>query len=100
MDATQLCLRLYGVVDGVPQHLLPLSKETLSDAFAELARTGWVRDDKLLHSFCGVFLHAVTDRGHWIEVMASVFKKRDVVDMPRGETLARQVGFVKAKGQS
>src|ERR1035441_4335664 len=71
MDATQLCLRLYGDVDGVPQQLLPLlSKETLSHTFAELARTGWVHDDKLLHSFYGIFLHAVTDRGHCIELMA------------------------------
>ena len=71
MDAAQLCLRLYITVDGVPEQLLPLSKETLSDAFAELARSGWVHDDGLLHSFYGVALHAVTDRGHWIEVMAS-----------------------------
>jgi hypothetical protein len=98
MDATQLCLRLYCTIEGVPERLLPLSKETLSNAFGELARTGWVRDDKLLHSYYGVYLHAVTDRGHWIEVMASVLKSRDVVNVPRGETLARHVGFVKGKG--
>src|ERR1035438_3243368 len=86
MDAAQLCIRLYITVDGVPDQLLPLSKETLSDAFAELAKSGWVHDDGLLHSFYGICLHAVTDRGHWIEVMASCFKKHDVVDMTRGET--------------
>jgi hypothetical protein len=54
LDATQLCLRLYITVDGVPEQLLPLTKETLSDAFAELAGSGWMHDDGLLHSFYGV----------------------------------------------
>jgi hypothetical protein len=100
MDAAQLRLRLYITVDGVPEQLLPLSKDILSDAFAELACSGWVHDEGLLHSFYGAALHAVTDRGHWIEVMASSFKKRDVVDMPRGEALAQRAGFMHGKGQA
>ena len=100
MDAAQLCLRLYITDDGVPEQLLPLSKETLSDAFAALAGSGWVHDDGLVHSFYGVFLHAVTDRGHWIEVMACTFKRQDVVDMPSGEALAQRCGFAQRRGQT
>jgi hypothetical protein len=93
-DATQFCLRLYCTVAGVPEQLLPLSREVLGDAFAKLASVGWVRDDKLYHSFYGANLRKVTDRGHWVEVMAAIFKKGpDVVDMARWEALGRHVGF-------
>ncbi len=91
-DAAQLCLRLYCTVDGVPMQLLPLSKEVLGDAFARLDHAGWVRDD-------GTGAHEVMDRGHWVEVIAAIFKNGpDVVDMARGEVLAHQVGFVSEKG--
>jgi hypothetical protein len=49
-DAAQLCLRLYCTVDGVPQRLLPLSKEVLGDTFGKLAGAGWVRDDDMRRS--------------------------------------------------
>jgi hypothetical protein len=95
-DAAQLCLRLYGTVDGVPEQLLPLTKEALGDAFAELASAGWVKQDKLWYaSLFGANFHQVTDRGHWVEVIASIFKKGpEVVDHDLGEVLARQVGFI------
>ncbi len=96
-DAVQLCLRLYGTVEGVPKQLLPLTKEVLGDAFAELASAGWVQRDKLCYApLYGASFHQVTDRGHWVEVIASIFKKGpEVVDLDRGEVLARQVGFIK-----
>jgi hypothetical protein len=95
-DAVQLCLRLYGTVHGVPEQLLPLSKEALGDAFSELASAGWVHQDQLWHARrYGADFHQVTDRGHWIEVIASIFKKGpEVCDPERGEVLARQVGFI------
>jgi hypothetical protein len=96
-DAAQLCLHLYCITEGVPKQLLPLSKEVLGDAFAELARSGWVRDEDREYSVLyGANHHQVTDRGPWVEVIASIFKKgADVVDIARGEALAREVGFVK-----
>ena len=99
-DAVQLCLRLYCTVDGVPQQLLPLSKETLGDAFAKLASAGWVHADKGSQStLYGANFHQVTDCGHWVEVIVSIFKKGpDVVDITRGEVLARRAGFVCQKG--
>jgi len=91
-DAAQLCLRLYCTVDGVPEQLLPLSREVIGDAFAKLAKDGWVRHD-------GGSFRRVTDRSHWVEVIANIFKRGpEVVDMARGEVLARQAGFVKEKG--
>jgi hypothetical protein len=93
-DAAQLCLRLYSTVEGVPEQFLPLSREILGDVFAKLASAGWVRDD-------GRHFPKVTDRADWVAVIAAIFKKGpDVVDMARGEVLARQVGFLKEKGLS
>jgi hypothetical protein len=88
-DAKQLCLRLYCTVDGVPPVLQPqCSRIGLAGAFAELARAGWIREASA----------QVTESGHWVEVIASVTKKgAGVVDIPRGEVLAREVGFGQEK---
>ena len=85
-DATQLCLRLYCTADGVPEALRPqLSRLGLADSFAELASAGWIREAS----------GQVSETGHWVEVIDSVLKKgAGVVDIPRGEVLAREVGFV------
>ena len=97
-DAAQLCLRLYCTVEGVPQELSPLDKDRLGEAFAELARVGWVQQEGTWQaSLYGVVLHTMTDKGHWVEVMAATFKKPYVVYFERGELLARQVGFLRAK---
>ena len=85
-EAKQLCLRLYCTVDGVPPELQPqCSRVGLAGAFAELARAGWIREASA----------QVTESGHWVEEIASVLKQgAGVVDIPRGEVLAREVGFV------
>jgi hypothetical protein len=94
-DAAQLCQHLYCTVDGVPDQFLPLSRIKLADIFSELASSGWVREqDSQLRSLYGAQLHEVTDKGHWIEVMASILKKGgDIHDLARGKELARKVGF-------
>jgi hypothetical protein len=96
-DAAQLCIRLWVTVEGVPEALLALTKPKLGDAFAELAAAGWVGEGRMLYAALhGAQYHEITDRGHWVEVMASVLKKGpDVFDRERAEELARQVGFVK-----
>ena len=86
-DAVQLFLRLFGTADGMPHILHPqLSRVGLADAFAELARAGWV--------------HAqpdgpkVSDSSHWDELIKSMFKKGpDAVDLARGEELMRRIGY-------
>jgi len=99
-DAAQLCIRFYITVDGVPEPLLPLTKPKLGDAFAELAAAGWVVEERVTYaSLYGAQHHEITDRGHWVEVIASVLKKGpEVFDPERAEELARQVGFVTEKG--
>jgi hypothetical protein len=96
-DAAQLCQHLYCTVDGVPEQFLPLSRQRLADIFSELAASGWIREqDSQLRSFYGAQFHAVTDKGHWVEVMASIPKKGgDIHDLARGEELMRKIGFVR-----
>jgi hypothetical protein len=56
----------------------------LAATFAELARAGWIRESSA----------QATESGHWVGVIASIFKQGvGVVDIARGEALARQVGF-------
>jgi hypothetical protein len=43
----------------------------------------------------------MTDPGHWVKIMAAICKKgAEIVDMERGETLAREAGFTIGKGPS
>jgi hypothetical protein len=95
-DATQLCLRLYCTANGVPDFLCPtLTLEGLAEAFSELARKGWVHDvESPLQALYGAQFHGVNDKGHWIEVITSIFKKgAGVIDHAKGEELACQAGF-------
>lgn len=96
-DAAQLCQRLATNLAGVPENLHPKTATDLADAFVELTKSGWVRDaESPFRAFYGAHYHEITDRGHWIEVTACVFKHPDRVDAVRGEELAAQVGFAKA----
>ena len=92
-DAAQLCLHLYCVASDVPEHLQErLSRQSLADTFAELVRSGWVSDQESpLRAFYGAHLHDVADRGHWIEVIASIFKKGNVRDIARGNHIAQHL---------
>ncbi len=83
-DAEQLCLRLYCTVDGPPELQSLCSRVGLADAFADLARAGWIRDASV----------PATASRYWAEVISSILKQGpDIVDIPRGEVLAREVGF-------
>ncbi len=88
-DAAQLCLRLYCSVDGLPERLrAQCSKDGLADVFASLARRGFVTTAPRMAALYGANFHDVRDKGHWIEIIASIFKKGDTVDPSLGKALA------------
>jgi hypothetical protein len=94
-DAAQLCQRLSTNHSGVPENISPSTSVELADVFVELTKAGWVRDqDSPFKAFYGAHYHEITDRGHWIEVMACVFKHPEKADFTRGDNLARLAGFV------
>lgn len=87
-EAAQLCLRLYCSVDGLPSPLhAQCSKDGLADVFASLARRGFVTTAPVTAALYGANFHDVRDKGHWIEIIASIFKKGDTVDPSLGKVL-------------
>lgn len=89
-DAAQLCLRLYCTVDGVSDELhAQCNKDTLSEVFASLAGCGFIKGNTLAASLYGANFHSITDKGHWVEVIASIFKKGDTVDASVANMLAQ-----------
>lgn len=85
-DATQLCLAIYCIADVLP---VPIPKDELTmdglaEIFAEAARRGLVHDYAAYKAVpYGANYHGVADKGHWIEVMASVLKVSTKVDVDR-----------------
>jgi hypothetical protein len=97
-QAAQLCQRLFVSVAGVPEDCLPKNGAEQADTFAELARCGWVREsDSCFRALYGAHFHEITDRGHWLEVMACVVKNPERVDLTRAENVAEMVGFERKK---
>jgi hypothetical protein len=91
-EAAQLCLRLYCTVDGIPKQLHPkCTKDNLAEVFASLARRGFLTTPPLLAALYGANFHEVTEKGHWVEVIASIFKKGDTRDIAFGEPLVERL---------
>lgn len=91
-DAAQLCLQIYRTLDDIPQQLIeePLTKNRIAEMFSSLNRRGVI-----LRSTCdtsvmyGTNLHDRNDKGHWIEIIASIFKIDNTVKMDRGAELIK-----------
>jgi hypothetical protein len=91
-EAAQLCLRLYCQVDGIPEELhKECSKDGLAEAFASLAAGGFLRDQPLSAALYGANFHRVGEKGHWIEIIASLLKKGNTRDMELGEAIASRL---------
>ena len=91
-EAAQLCLHLYCTVDKIPCALhTQCTKDNLALVFSRLADSGFVTGDALLAARYGANFHAVNEKGHWVEVIASIFKKGDTVDVSIRELLARRL---------
>jgi hypothetical protein len=93
-EAAQLCLRLFCSLDGVPEQLHPqCNKDNLAEVFARLSGSGFITDDaKLFASKYGANFHAVNEKGHWVEVISSIFKMGGTVDASVANALAQTLG--------
>ena len=93
-DAAQLCLRLYCSVDGVPEMLRPeCTKDKLAEVFSRLAHEGMIVGEPLTAAIYGASFHRVDEKGHWVEVIASLFKKSDTSDKETGTTLVKTLSL-------
>ena len=94
-DAAQLCLRLYCTVDDIPQQFQEqCTKDNLAEVFAHLVGVGIITGQPLTAAIYGANFHDPEDKGHWIEVIASVFKKQGTVDSERGMALVKTLCLV------
>jgi hypothetical protein len=85
-DAAQLCLSLYCASDILFIRAIDeeLSMDRIAKAFSEISKQGLVRNYSPYKSIIyGANYHSVEDKGHWIEVQASILKLKTTYDVDR-----------------
>jgi hypothetical protein len=91
-EAAQLCLRLYCSVDGLPETLKEqCSKDNLAETFAALSASGFIKGSTSSSALYGANFHEVVEKGHWVEVIASIFKNGKSVDAAQGDRLVKSL---------
>lgn len=76
-DAVELCLGLYCCAGLLPNVDLaePLSKDVIAEAFALFSKQGGIQNYHSAQAISfGANYHNVAEKGHWVEVIASIFK--------------------------
>lgn len=87
-DAAILCLRLFCTVDGDPEELhRECNKDDLAIVFSELYREGVIVGPTYGSVLYGANYHSCNDKGHWIEILASIFKLNMSYDRVRAQEL-------------
>ncbi len=91
-EAAQLCLHLYCSTEDIPEMLHEkCNKDYLPEAFSKLTKSGFIKGDHLLAARYGANFHNISDKDHWIEVIASIFKVGDVVDNEIRKSLSKEL---------
>ncbi|WP_103070040.1 hypothetical protein [Aquimarina sediminis] len=75
-DLANLCLTLFCTISILPEkfHNVILNKENLAIIFSKIAKEKNIPSYSPTSSFYGASFHNSHDKGHWLEVMASVLK--------------------------
>ncbi|CAM1362462.1 conserved hypothetical protein [Tenacibaculum litopenaei] len=75
-DVSNLCLSIFFTVDFLPKKYqsLELNKEVLSIVFSEICKEKGIIAYPNSAVIYGASFHNSHDKGHWLEVLASVFK--------------------------
>jgi hypothetical protein len=101
-DAAHLCLAMYCVDNTLPTGVVDdkLSMEVIAEAFADLAQHGLIKEFVSYESVpFGANYHSIDDKGHWVEVQASVLKKGMKCEVERVERLKKSM-LAKTQGQA
>ncbi|MDO6388464.1 hypothetical protein [Uliginosibacterium sp. 31-12] len=90
-DAVQLCLRLFCTTEGLPSFLQEqCTKDNLATIFSNLADSGVVIGFPHTAPLYGANHHNVNEKGHWVEIIASIFKMaKNEIDPGKGAELAK-----------
>ncbi len=85
-DAIALCIAMYSSSEFIPEGIdkTQASMDEIANAFAKISRDGLV----VGYSFAaavpyGANYHVIEDKGHWIEIIASIFKLKTSYDLNR-----------------
>lgn len=92
-DAAQLCMSIYCIGNILPEGVIDdeLSMDRIAEAFSELSRKGLIKNYVAYKSVSyGANYHSIDDKGHWIEVQASILKLKTVYDTERCKVLLAQ----------
>ncbi len=88
-DLAQLCMGLHVYVDGIPSEMQGLlNKDDEAMAFAEFVRQRF--DDSYGYAASaryGANLNRPTEKGHWLEVIASIYKDGAIFDRQREKSI-------------
>lgn len=91
-EAAQLCLHIYCSVDGLPEMLKEqCSKDNLAETFAALSASGFIKGSIAGSAFYGANFHEVSEKGHWVEVVASILKNGKSVDAVQSDRLVKSL---------
>lgn len=83
-DAVELCLAIYSCSDILPTSMEPknLCMNDIAEAFANIARRNLIKNySSYKATLYGANYHAIEDKGHWIEIQASIFKLKTIYDI-------------------
>ncbi|WP_025664646.1 hypothetical protein [Aquimarina megaterium] len=86
---SNLCLTLFCTIDILPEKFqsLELNKENLAILFSKIAKEKEIPSYPPIASLYGASFHNSYDKGHWLEVMASVLKLGNEPDIKEAERL-------------
>jgi len=89
MNLSNLCLAIFFTVDVLPKEFqsLEFNKEALSIVFSEICKKRNIVTYPNNASFYGASFHSSHDKGHWLEVMASVLKLANSPDTKEAKKL-------------
>ena len=91
-DAAILCLRLFCSLDMIPEGLhSECNKDGLAEEFAQLYMDGKIFGPTNSSVSYGANFHSCSEKGHWIEVLASIFKKSVTYDESRAKELIEKL---------
>ena len=93
-DAVQLCMSIYSFADVLPVRVPKeeLSIDGVAEVFSDVSRHGLIKHYLPYKAVLyGANYHSVCDKGHWIEVMASIFKLQTTINMDRVKALLAEV---------
>ncbi|AXT52256.1 hypothetical protein D1818_15935 [Aquimarina sp. BL5] len=88
-DLSNLCLTLFCNVSVLPETFqsLKLDKESLANIFSKIAKEKMIPSYPSTASLYGASFHNTYDKGHWLEVMASILKMGNEPDTKEAEKL-------------